>query len=318
MSLRKTALRFTSGLLLVSTLITPALAATGTVDVGSSYLRVRKSNSTSSTVLTRLSTGTKVDVLSQTDNGWYKIAYKDIIGYVSGDYLVVTEDPAPVQEPAAEETSAPSQDIAKEEAPTAGDSSEDSLHVRVTTSVLNVRSGPGTGYSKVGRLTAGKVVEVLETQGSWYKIDSGYISSEYTMVVDKAEAQAAGLGAEIAEYALSFLGVPYVYGGSTPKGFDCSGLTYYIYKQFGYTINRTASAQLDNGTPVSMSELQPGDLVMFKKAGTGSKRASHVGIYIGNGQFVHASSPKVDTIVSHLSDSYYTTGFVGGRRIVGS
>ena len=320
MSLRKTALRFTSGLLLVSTLITPALAATGTVDVGSSYLRVRKSNNTSSTVLTRLSTGTKVDVLSQADNGWYQIAYKNITGYVSGDYLVVTEDlapqPAPAQAPAAEETSVPSQDIAKEEAPAAEESSEESLHVRITTSVLNVRSGPGTGYSKVGRLTAGKVVEVLETQGSWYKIDSGYISSEYTMVVDKAEAQAAGLGAEIAEYALSFLGVPYVYGGSTPKGFDCSGLTYYVYKQFGYTINRTASAQLDNGTPVSMSELQPGDLVMFKKAGTGSKRASHVGIYIGNGQFVHASSPKVDTIVSHLSDSYYTTGFVGARRML--
>ena len=112
------------------------------------------------------------------------------------------------------------------------------------------------------------------------------------------------------------MGYPYVYGGSSPKGFDCSGFTSYVYKQFGITINRTASTQLDNGTPVSMSELQPGDLVMFKKSGTGSKRASHVGIYIGNNQFVHASTSTVGVIVSDMDYAYYTTGFVGGRRLV--
>lgn len=311
MSTRKTALRFTAGLLLVSTLVSPAFAATGTVDAGSSRLRVREADNTGSAVLARLSTGTKVDVLGETDNGWYQIAYGSITGYVSGDYLTVEEEPAPSQDIVAEAPAA-------EPAQAAEETEEDALYVRVTTSVLNIRSGPGTSYKKAGRLSAGQVVEVLATEGDWYKISSGYISSEYTMVVDMAEAQSAGEGAEIAEYALTFLGTPYVYGGSTPKGFDCSGFTKYVYKQFGYTINRTASAQLDNGTPVSMSELQPGDLVIFKKAGTGSKRASHVGIYIGGGQFVHASSPKVDTIVSNLSDSYYTTGFVGGRRIVGS
>ena len=111
------------------------------------------------------------------------------------------------------------------------------------------------------------------------------------------------------------MGYPYVYGGSSPSGFDCSGFTSYVYKQFGHSINRTASAQLDNGYAVSMSELQPGDLVMFKKGST-SKRATHVGLYIGNNQFVHASTSSVGVIISSMSEAYYTTGFVGGRRLV--
>ena len=88
-----------------------------------------------------------------------------------------------------------------------------------------------------------------------------------------------------------------------------------ITQQFGYSLNRTCSGQLDNGTPVSMSELQPGDIVIFNK-GNSSKRATHVGLYIGNNQFIHASTAKVGVIISKLSDAYYTTGFVGGRRIV--
>ena len=183
----------------------------------------------------------------------------------------------------------------------------------MTTSVLNIRSGPGTGYGKTGSLRAGKVVEILGETDGWYKVDGGYISAEYTVIADPSSSSK---GQEIADYALQFVGYPYVYGGSTPKGFDCSGFTKYVYAQFGCSINRTASNQLDNGTAVSMSELQPGDLVMFQKYSNSSKRASHVGIYIGGGQFVHASTAKVGVIVSNMSDAYYTTGFVGGRRLV--
>lgn len=129
-------------------------------------------------------------------------------------------------------------------------------------------------------------------------------------------AQGSGTGQDIANYALRFVGYPYSYGGSSPSGFDCSGLTSYVYKQFGYNISRTASGQLDNGYSVSSAELQPGDLVMFKK-GSSSKRASHVGIYIGGGQFVHASTPKNGVIVSDLGSSYYSSGFVGARRLAG-
>ena len=158
---------------------------------------------------------------------------------------------------------------------------------------------------------------MVEKLDGWYKISGGYVCADYVTEIDAAAYQASySKGQEIADYALQFKGYRYVHGGSSPStGFDCSGFTSYVYKQFGYSLNRTCSGQLDNGTPVSMSELQPGDLVIFKK-GNSSSRATHVGLYIGDNQFIHASTAKVGVIINKLSDYYYTTGFVGGRRIV--
>ena len=297
MHLKMTITRLTAALLVSSTLAAPVLAASGTVNSGGDPLRVRADPNTSSQILTKLSDGTQVEVLEQAENGWYKIAHEGISGFVSGEYLVVHEED---QEQAVA--------LAAE-----ADAEAVSTFGRITASSLNVRSGPSTDHEKVGSLAAGRVVELLEESDGWYRIENGYISTEYVTIVDPSQISK---GQEIADYALQFVGYPYVYGGSSPKGFDCSGFTSYVYKQFGITINRTASTQLDNGTPVSMSELQPGDLVMFKKSGTGSKRASHVGIYIGNNQFVHASTSTVGVIVSDMDYAYYTTVFVGGRRLV--
>ena len=299
MHVRMSAVRLIAGLALASMLAVPAFAATGTVDTGNSTLRVRDQAGTHGNILTSLPSGTQVEVLATAENGWYQISYNGLTGYVSSDYLVVEVQNAV----AAVASTAP----LAEPAPQYG---------RVTASSLNVRSGPGTGYDRTGSLRAGSVVELLETLDGWYRVDGGYVSADYIIQVDAAEASSAGKGQEIANYALTFVGYPYVYGGSSPSGFDCSGFTQYVYKQFGYSLNRTASNQLQNGTPVSMSELLPGDLVLFKRAGTGSSAASHVGLYIGNGQFVHASTAKVGVIVSDLDSAYYTTGFVGGRRIV--
>ena len=285
----RSAARLTAGLLLVSALVTPSLAATGTVNAGGSTLRMRAESNTGSTILKSLDHGTQVEVLTAVENGWYQIAHEGTTGYVSGDYLTVD---------AAEAAALP-----VEELPT---------YVRITTSALNVRSGPGTEYEKVGQLGMGTVAEAVATLDGWYQLESGYISAEYAQEIDPSQM---GQGQAIADFALQFVGYPYVYGGSSPSGFDCSGFTSYVYKQFGYSINRTASTQLDNGYAVSMSELQPGDLVMFKKGST-SKRATHVGIYIGNNQFVHASTSSVGVIISSMSEAYYTTGFVGGRRLV--
>ena len=102
---------------------------------------------------------------------------------------------------------------------------------------------------------------------------SGYVSSDYMVTCkdsagsrgdDTVAAAATSLGQQVADYAKQYLGVPYVYGGNGPNSFDCSGFTSYVYRHFGYTINRTASTQLSNGVSVSKSELQPGDLVFFK------------------------------------------------------
>lgn len=302
----RAAVRFTAGLLLVSTCIVPALAVTGTVNTGSSTLRLRSEANSESTVLEKLSHGTKVDVLS-TANGWYKISYEDLTGYVSSDYLILDDAKSAVT---AVSASSPAAVAAQSDPQPMAEPS----YGKITASSLNIRSAPDAASQRVGSLKSGRVVELLgQTESGWYQVEGGFISAEYVTLVDASQVNK---GQEIADYALTFVGYPYVYGGSSPKGFDCSGFTKYIYAQFGYSLNRSASSQLDNGTSVSMSELQPGDLVLFKKSGTGSKRASHVGLYIGNNQFVHASTSKVGVIVSNLSDAYYTSGFVGGRRLV--
>lgn len=304
MNFKHTLSRLTAGLLLVSTLITPALAATGTVNAEGSKLRLRSEANTGSSVLTYLPHGTKVDVLSEAVNGWYQVSYNGSTGYVSSDYLTVTEDTA-------------AQSVPQAETPVAETAADSKCYIKVTEGPLNIRSGPGTDYSRVGSLSAGRTAEVVEVLDGWYHITNGYVSADYVVEIDAAAYEASRTkGQEIADFALQFKGYRYVHGGSSPStGFDCSGFTSYVYKQFGYSINRTCSGQLDNGTPVSMSELQPGDIVIFKK-GNSSSRATHVGLYIGNNQFIHASTAKVGVIINNLSDYYYTTGFVGGRRIV--
>ena len=307
MNFKRTITRLTASLLLAGTLITPALAATGTVNTEGSSLRLRAEASTSGAVLKNLAHGTKVEVLSDLVDGWYHVSFNGVTGYVSGDYLTVTEDS--VQDTAVPAAAAPAAQ-ASEPAP------EEKVYIKVAEGPLNIRSGPGTDYDRVGSLSVGRMAEVLERLDGWYKIGSGYVSADYVTEVDAAAYEASySKGQEIADYALQFKGYRYVHGGSSPSGFDCSGFTSYVYKQFGYSLNRTCSGQLDNGTPVSMSELQPGDIVIFNK-GNSSKRATHVGLYIGNNQFIHASTAKVGVIISKLSDAYYTTGFVGGRRIV--
>ena len=113
------------------------------------------------------------------------------------------------------------------------------------------------------------------------------------------------------------MGYKYVYGGSSPKtGFDCSGLTSYVYKQFGYTLSRTSTAQAKNGKEVSKDELQPGDLLIFKNQSL--TRIGHVGIYIGNNKMIHASEPGVGVVITDLSASGYNYNkrFVTARRII--
>ena len=292
--LKTAAARFTAGLLLTTTLIAPVLAATGTVVSGDTTLRVRAEANVESAILTNLDNGTQVDVLSS-ENGWYQIAFNGLTGYVASDYLSLNSE-----QPATDAVAA----------------STEPCYGKVTTASLNIRSGAGTDFEKIGTLRLGKIVTILGECDGWYQLESGYVSSDYVTIVDAAEASRAGKGQEIVDFALQYVGYPYVYGGSSPKGFDCSGFTRYVYSQFGYSINRTASNQMDNGTSVSMSELEPGDLVFFKRSGSGSKRASHVGIYIGGNQFVHASTARVGVIVSGLDEAYYTSGFVGGRRLV--
>lgn len=123
----------------------------------------------------------------------------------------------------------------------------------------------------------------------------------------------ADLGTEIAKSALSYVGCPYVYGGSSPEGFDCSGFVQYVYQQNGISINRTVNDQLSDGYSVPFYDLQPGDIIYFGD----EDEASHVGIYVGDGDFVHAQSTETGVVLSNLSESYYTGRFLYAHRVVG-
>ena len=271
--------------LALSAMATPTLAASVGTVVSDSGLNLRSSASTDSTVLATLANGTQVDVISTTADGcWHEVSYNGVTGYLSGDYLKVEEE---------------------------------KVYGQVVVGPLNIRTGPGTQYASAGTLSTGAIVEIVDTVGGvggWYETEDGYVSSDYVTIVDASVVSASANGNAIAQYALQFVGYPYVYGGSSPSGFDCSGFVRYVCSQKGYSVNRTASAQMDNGTPVSYSQLQSGDLVFFNN-GNSSKRATHVGIYIGNGQFVHASTSTTGVIISDMNSAYYTTGFVGARRL---
>ncbi|MCQ6559446.1 C40 family peptidase [Paenibacillus mendelii] len=110
------------------------------------------------------------------------------------------------------------------------------------------------------------------------------------------------------------IGTPYKWGGTTEKGFDCSGFIIYIFDQFKVKLPRTSSTQAKTGTEVSKDELREGDLVFFNTSGNG---ISHAGIYMGDGKFAHSSSSK-GVVVSKLSDSYYKDRYVTARRVISS
>jgi peptidoglycan DL-endopeptidase LytE len=127
----------------------------------------------------------------------------------------------------------------------------------------------------------------------------------HTLAAEKKEA--------LVSFSKRYIGVPYKWGGTTPKGFDCSGFVTYVYKEFGVTLPRTAEKQYQHGEKIAKNELESGDLVFFA---TYKKTASHAGIYIGDNKFIHASSSK-GVMISELDESYWKKRYLGARRYFG-
>ena len=196
----------------------------------------------------------------------------------------------------------------------------------VTASTLNVRDSWSTGSTKVGTLSYGDKVTVTgKCSNGWVRIQYdghvAYVSGKYLTDQQPSggstpvEPTPSGSGAasEIASYVMSFVGYSYVYGGASPStGFDCSGLMYYCLSQYGYSMNRVADDQMKQGTAVSRDQLAVGDLVFFGYNGY----ANHVGMYIGNDIFVHASSPTTGVRTNSLNETYYSSRYLGARRII--
>ncbi len=276
-----------------------ACLGVGTVEADN--LRLREEAGTEAAVLSTASAGDTVVVLEDAGDGWYLVDYQAIEGYMSGEYLTVEQT---------------------------ADAAIGYGLVNTDGSALNVRSGPSTDSEKVVALYNGTVVTITGVDNGWFKIvtqngTEGYVSSEYMVTCrdsagsrgdDAVTSANSGLGQQAVDFAMQYLGCPYVYGGNGPSCFDCSGFTSYIYRHFGYTLNRTASGQLSNGQSVSKSELRPGDLVFFRY--NTSKAASHVGIYIGGGQFIHASTNTYTVRIDNLTYGHYCNVYVGGRRIM--
>ncbi len=173
-------------------------------------------------------------------------------------------------------------------------------------------------------LVAGETVQLVSAAHGWYSViyqgTQGYIQGDSVAYgADKpawrVEEEKEALWAQVVETAKGYLGCPYVYAAAGPSTFDCSGFTMYIMNQFGISLPHSAAQQITTcGTEVSREELKPGDLVFFR-SGT-SAAASHVGMYIGDGQFIHASSGAGYVTITDLTEIWYTEAYVGARRVL--
>ena len=189
----------------------------------------------------------------------------------------------------------------------------------ITGNNVRFRSGPSLNSKVLGELFYGNSVTITGTDGDWtaitYNGQAGYVSSQYVTkgAYKNTSTGNSELGRQIADYALQFVGYRYTWGGASPSsGFDCSGLTSYVYKQFGYDLNRVANDQARNGSHVDASDLQPGDLLCFYSGGS---YIGHVGLYIGDGKFVHAANSSSGVIITELSGYYSQRGYEA-RRII--
>ena len=185
----------------------------------------------------------------------------------------------------------------------------------VTADALNVRTEPSTQADVLGLLPYGSSVEIHEQIGSWYKIDFmeqvAYIFGDYVAISEKkAQEETAADITALIEIAKLYIGTPYVYGGTSPAGFDCSGFVKYVYSKVGIELPRTSTGQANAGTYVTRENLQPGDIVCF---GYGSY-IGHVGIYIGDGQFIHSPRSGLTVCASSI-DGNFGGPFRYARRI---
>ena len=223
----------------------------------------------------------------------------------------------------------------------------------VKADAINIRTQSNTNSDIVDGLEINTQVKVVGEENDWFKVEvngkSGFIrkdllSSQKTEVTSRdnnfertsqtkiennsskientisnsnvqttSSTSSSGVsGSDIAAYAQQFVGCRYVYGAAGPSSFDCSGLTMYVYKHFGYSLSHSSKVQATQGKQVT-GDLQPGDILVFSNDG---KTVGHVGIYIGNDKFVHASDSSTGVIISNLHDSWNIKKYWGARRIL--
>lgn len=261
----------------------------GIAVVDSGNLNVRQAPGTDAELVGKMPNHAACEVLG-VDGEWTQIQSGEVTGYVKSEYLVTGEEAAALAEEVKETVA------------------------KVTTTTLYVREEPNTDCSIVTSMPMGEELEVIEQLEGWIKVaidsDEGYVSADYvevntelptamTMTEVRYGQGVSDVRVDLVSYACQFVGNPYVWGGtSLTKGADCSGFVLSVFANYGVSLPHSSVAQSNSGTKISSSEAQPGDLFFY---GNGS-RINHVAIYIGNGQVVHASSPRTGI---KISGAYY-------------
>ena len=298
---------------------TPSTGKKGTVTA--STLNIRSGASTSYSIVTKAYKGNTVEIL-ESSNGWHKVKLSNgKIGWASAQYISTSSVDNTTNGNTSQEST---------QTPSTGKKGT------VTASALNIRSGASTSSSIVTKAYKGNTVEILESSNGWHKVklsngkigwastqyistsgdntNSGNTSQESTQSPSNNQSNTSSKVQAIVNTAKAQIGKKKAWGAEGPNAFDCSGLTYYIYKQNGITIPRTSREQSNFGTTVSKSNLQPGDLLFFSTDGSGG--VSHVGIYVGNGQMVHVSSSKNSVISTSINTSYWQKAYIRAKRVL--
>ncbi len=316
-----------------------AFALDGTIDTAA--LNVRSETSVKSSLVGQVHRGETVEIQGRLGN-WYSIDYKGQQGFIFVDYVTFDEDIYVEIGYGMVTASSSSSTVNLRSEPSVSSDRVTRLLSGTKVRLLGytdgwyyVRYAEYVGYISADYLRVNGVVygpstmndpdaldpditEDLPNSDSYATIEETINPDAVATVVEEAketlESTTSSLRAQIVEYAMSYIGTRYVYGGSSPStGFDCSGFTQYVFKNFGYSLNRSSAAQTKNGTAIEKSELQPGDLVFFSRAGYS---VGHVGIYVGDGNFIHSPSTGDYVKITGLDEAYYNTRYVCARRIV--
>lgn len=279
---------------------------------------------------------------------WSFVKSETKSGWVLTEKLATVDTEKKEETKSSEETSSEQKEETenKEESEKKEESSTEKLYSSAKTyyvkgTAVNARSSANKSSEVVKVLNTNNTVKVTGEDGDWYIVningDKAYIaksllskekievtsrssnSLEEQNKEEKSEEEPSSVasnpsGSAIVAYAKQFLGYRYVYGTNGPNTFDCSGFVQYVYKHFGYSLSRSSGTQANDGVAVSKSNLEPGDVLIFRD--TSNSRIGHVGLYIGGGQFIHASNSRTGVIISDLSTSAYQKRYVGARRIL--
>ena len=275
-------------------------------------LNLREKAKTSAKVVTQLNLNDEVTILEVVDNTWSKVKANGYEGYTASEYLS--------EKKASDKTSRGSDDIRKEDEAKKKAEEEAKKKAEAEAKKKAEEEAKKKAEAEAKKKAEEEAKKKAEAEAKKKAEEEAKKKAESEAKKKEAKKETSSskttssskktgtTGEDIVAYAKKFLGCKYVYGATGPNTFDCSGFTQYVYKHFGYSISRTSSSQRNDGKVIkSKSDLKVGDIVCFP---------GHVGIYVGSGNFIHASHTGSDVKISSLSSSYYKNKFLQGTRIL--